>query len=149
MSYLAASAGITVILATDLCALVCAAVRYEWEIDPFRKMLFTAGWQVAKPPNYEPIGEYRKLYRRIEVMSVELRAGHTLAVGDTIGLNVQGQYYEQSISSLHVDGSAVQSATGPCSVGIATSLRESQLRAGQTVFRRVVGSTPQFVGDGI
>jgi hypothetical protein len=149
VSYLAARAGITVILATDLCALVSAAVRYEWELDACRKMLVTAGWQVVKPPNYEPIGDYRRLYRRIGVMSVELQAGHTLAVGETIGLNIQGHYYEESVSSLHVDGSAVQAVTGPCSVGIATSLKESQLRAGQTVFRRLVGSPPQFVGEGI
>lgn len=149
VEYLASEAGITVILTTDLCALVCGAMRYQWDFDALRRMLHTPGWQGTSPPCYQPIGTFRKLYRKIGAMSVELQAGQTLAVGETIGLNLLGQYFEQPVASLHVDHAEVQTAIGPCLVGIGTSLKAAQLRVGQVVFLRVMDSPPEFAGEGI
>jgi hypothetical protein len=70
-------------------------------------------------------------------MSVDLDVGDTVKVGDTLGMRLATRYHEETIASLEVDHNAVPAATGPCKVGIKTTLRKSDLDTGQAVFIRL------------
>ncbi len=81
------------------------------------------------------------VYTRVDfpkhsAISVELEDGHSLSVGDVVGLRTALRYREEAVSSLQREGDPVTTATGPCKVGIATVLTKSDLKTGQSVFAR-------------
>jgi hypothetical protein len=128
--------GLTLITALDLRSLVHGAIELGWNVEEIRNILFIPGRQGLAPPGYRRVGAYCRLYPRLSVVSVEVNPGETVRVGDTLAIRVATRWYEQRIESLQVEHNAVRSATGPCRVGIKTTLHKSGLAIGQAVFIR-------------
>jgi hypothetical protein len=133
---IASQNGITLITAPDLLSLVRGIIEYQWDTEPIRNLLFAAGRQGAISPVYREIGTYVRFYPRHAVMSVDLHRGETVNIGDTLGMRLATRYHEETIESLQVNRNAVVVATGPCRVGIKTSLHKSDIDIGQDVFLR-------------
>ena len=95
------------------------------------------GRQGKVPPAYRRIGACVHFYARPSVMSVELEAGETAETGKILGVRLAAGYHEEPIESLQVEHRTVPAATGPCRVGIKTTLRRSDVAIGQAVFTRL------------
>ena len=133
---IASQCGITLITAPDLCFLVHGVIEFKWDQDAIRDLLFLPGRQGSVPPAYRRIGACRRFYDRQAAMSVELADGETIKLGDTVGVRLAGRYHEQRVESLERDHESVATATGPCKVGIQTTLRKTDLRIGQALLVR-------------
>jgi len=136
VNQIARRSGIALITAPDLRFLVQGAMEYGWDIDGIKNLMFVPGRQGKVPPAYRWIGTYVHFYGRPSVMSVELEAGETAETGKILGVRLAVGYHEEPIESLQVEHKTVPAATGPCRVGIKTTLRRSDLAIGQAVFIR-------------
>jgi hypothetical protein len=134
--HVASQYGLTLITALDLRFLVQGALELKWDVEQIRKLLFAPGRQGLTPPGYRKVGVYTHFYGRHSVMEVELCASETIKVGDTLGLRLAEQYHEEIVESLQVQHNMVPKATGPCRLGIKTTLHRSDLDIGQDVFIR-------------
>jgi hypothetical protein len=132
----ASECGLTLVTTTDLCLLLQAAAAYKWNVEDIRNILFLPGRQGMSPPAYRRIGDFLRFYDRQSVMSVQLDAGETVNVGDTLGIRLAARYCEETIESLQVEHESVQTASGPSRVGIKTKVRKADLRIGQPVYIR-------------
>jgi hypothetical protein len=128
--------GITLITAPDLRFLVQGEIEHKWDADQIRRLLFIPGRQGLVPPEYHGIGTVCHFYDQLSVMSVDLYAGETVKVGQTLGIRLQTRYHEETIESLQVGHKAVSVAIGPCKVGMKTILRRAEVDIGQAVFIR-------------
>jgi hypothetical protein len=136
VSQLADRSGLTLITSPDLRFLVQGALELKWNAEQIIKLLFTPGLQGLIPPGYQKVGVYTHFYGRHSVMEVKLFAGEAIKIGDTIGIRLAEQYYEEPVESLQIQHNTVPTATGPCMVGIKTTLHRSDLDIGQDVFIR-------------
>lgn len=133
---LAGRFGITLITAPDLQFLVEGAAQYEWDIDRIKDLMFVPGRQGKVPPAYRQIGACVHFYGRVSVMSVGLQPGEMVETGRTLGIRLATRYHEEPIESLQVERKTVSAATGPCRVGIKTTLKRSDVDVGQAIFLR-------------
>jgi hypothetical protein len=71
------------------------------------------------------------------VISIELDGGVVVRAGDILALRLEARYFEEVIESLEVNNNPVLTATGPCRVGIRTSVEKAAIpQVGQAVFTR-------------
>jgi hypothetical protein len=130
--------GVTLITAPDLRFLVQGAMEYKWDLERIKGIMFVPGRQGDEPPGYRRIGACVHFYGRPSVVSVDLQTGDHVETGMTLGMRLATRYHEERISSLQVNHEAVAAATGPCRVGIKTTLHRSDVEIGQAVFLRLV-----------
>lgn len=129
--------GLSIITAADLRFLIQGAIEYRWDMEQIRNLMFVSGRQGNVPPAYRRIGAVAHLYGRLSVMSVDLQPGETAETGKIVGIRLATRYHEEPIESLQVEHRTVSAVTGPCRVGVKTTLRRSDLGIGQSVFVRV------------
>lgn len=134
---IAEECGLTLVTAPDLFLLVRGMMEYRWDADQVCNLLFLPGWQGRVPPVYHRIGTYGRFYDRQSAMSVNLDPGETVKLGDTLGIRTCTRYHEEEIESLQVEHDVVSTATGPCKVGIKTTLGKRDLNTGQAAFIRL------------
>jgi hypothetical protein len=128
--------GVTTITALDLQMLVRGVLELGWPGAAIGDLLFASGRQGKVPPTHTLIGRYRKLFPKQSAISIELEEQQTVLIGDTIAFRLADRYFEEIVESLELQGQSVESASGPCRVGVKTKLGKSDLKAGQPVFLR-------------
>lgn len=139
--------GITVISAVDLQQLICGAAKYEWDSGDLRALLFTPGRQGICPPAYRRIGVCMRYFPKHSVVSIRLDEGSEVSVADTLTMRLADGYYEEVIDSLQVEHNAVESARGPCRIGVRTALTKSELKNVGEVFVREPPSISEVASE--
>jgi len=126
----------TVVTAMDLQLLVLGVLRYGWPIEPVRDLLFAPGRQAEYPPCHELVGRCNRFYPDHCVVSIELIEGQSIARGARVAIRLCDRYHEEEVKSMQVNGEDLAIASGPCKVGIVSSLTKSDVKRGQAVFSR-------------
>lgn len=134
---IAKTSEVAIATALDLRLLVQGIRDYKWDVECLKSILFLPGRQGEVPPGYGRIGTYVHFYPRASVIAVELDQGASVRIGMRLGIRLPARYHEESIESLEVNHKAVPVATGPCTVGIKTTLDRSNVRRGQPVYVRL------------
>jgi hypothetical protein len=134
---LAKECGITLVTATDLLLLVQGIMERRWTHQSVKSLMFIPGRQGNVPPGYHRIGTCVHFYPRCSVIAVELEDGVSAEIGMRLGIRLAARYHEEPIKSLQFQGKSIRAATGPCRVGIKTTLRKSDLVIGHPVFVRL------------
>ncbi len=130
------SCNATIVTAMDLQVSVLGVLRFGWPIGPVRDRLFTPGRQAEYPPGYKPVGTCNRFYPDHSVISIELTEGQSIAQGEKIAIRLCDRYHEEDVKSMQVNGEDVTIASGPCRVGIVSSLTKSDVKPGQMVFTK-------------
>jgi hypothetical protein len=133
---MAADSGITLMTAPDLRFIVRGTMQYGWDTDRIRDLLFNSGRQGLVPPEYRRVGSVVRFFAHHSAVSVQLDAGETIKVGDTIGIRLQDRYHEERVESLEVNREKEPSATGPVRAAIQIKLAKSDLKTNQAVYVR-------------
>jgi len=127
---------LTTMTALDLQLLARAVDEKKCQAELARDMLFLPGRQGIAPPGFECAGIVRKYYPAHSAASIELSADKVIRRGDTIIYRLTDVFFDETITSIEIDGEKVEEACGPCRAGVKTALTKDYLWRGQRVYIR-------------
>jgi hypothetical protein len=145
---IAEECGITLVTTTDLYFLIRGLHENAWNGNAIRRLLFLPGRQGDIPPEYHAVGTCRRFFPRLSVISINLDDGETISIGEILAIRTRYRYHESKIESLEVEHEAVNTATGPCRLGVKATLEKHDVRIEQAVFvRRPAADVPSGNGQ--
>jgi hypothetical protein len=143
---IAIACGITFITTNDILLVVRGLGEYGWDLSNTKNAFFSPGRQLVTPPSYRAIGRLNQFYPKPSVMSVDIYAGASVKVGETVGIRLSNRYFEEVINSVEHKRAAVSEALGPQRVGIRTSLQKNDFKGSWGDFRSNPISTNHGTG---
>jgi hypothetical protein len=131
--------GIGLLAAVDLYRLARGFERNGWRHEQVASLFTTVSGRVEPlPTHYEPIGEVVNFYEKAGALTVQLRDGIGLAVGEKVAYELPLDFAEEPVAEIQVDGTEFDPAPPGAHVGLKTNLTKREARKGTRVYR--VGS---------
>jgi len=124
----------TILTTWDLFLLIKGMMKWNWDPQVIRELLYNEGRMSTIPTNYKPIGHITKFYNDLGVFGIELTQNDIIK-GDQLGYITPEGYIEESVISLQFEGNSVNQAIVGQNVGIKTIYPKSILRKGMSVYK--------------
>ncbi|MEZ6035505.1 MAG: hypothetical protein R3C17_20605 [Planctomycetaceae bacterium] len=102
---------IAIIRTDDLARFASGARRFDW-LDSDIQLQFTSpGWSRLFPPNSVSAGVVKRLYPKLQVLSVQLNGQHSVSVGCFMYLRLRDKFVRFKVESMQENGAEVEIAT--------------------------------------
>ena len=116
----------------ELFRLLRGKQAFNWPADVVLPLFYDRGRIKTIPLHWNEVGEVVHFYDKAEVVSIQLTAD--LKVGDRIGFDLPAEFVEEEVSSMEIDGTAVEHAAAGQKIGVKTSRKRSDLPDGRKVY---------------
>jgi hypothetical protein len=109
-------------------------LHHKWNPEYVTPLFDKIGPIEHVPAHYQLIGKIEKLLDKKSVIGVRMTEG-TLSVGDRIAYESTLYFFEEQVTSMHLDDKQVQAVKAGDGVGVLTTTKLAELREGARVFR--------------
>jgi hypothetical protein len=123
-----------VITGFDLFRLVMNKRQQGWPDGAVTPLFYENGRVGAVPIHYEFVGVVDHFYDKPNVVAIAVE-GDGFAIGDLLGYELPVSFVEEEVTSIEVDGVAVEKASPGERVGMKTTLTKTEARSGLRVYR--------------
>jgi hypothetical protein len=123
---------ITLLTTWDLFLLATGMLKWGWDPEAIRELLYQSGRMPRLPSIYKPTGRIVKYWEKPGVVTVEI-SDNTLHKGERIGYIIPEGYLEEEVLSLQVEKQDVEGVVPGQLAGVKTIYPRELLRKGTLV----------------
>jgi hypothetical protein len=122
----------------DLFRLIRGMVRWSWPAEAVRGVLYGSGRLPQTPSHYTIVGTVAHYWTERNAVSIEV-SGDGLCVGNRVGYLFADGFFEEEVTSLHLEKTPVREARPQQRVGMKTNLKRGEIPVGTLVYNIVTG----------